>query len=100
MNAFHNRQRDTYYQSIDGTLVPSPNSIATPHHSFVEEGEGKIYPMPSLPPFEKKINDFARKNSAKLSEDNDTIIESLQVQVNGNVPKFPKLAIFKVKGEK
>jgi hypothetical protein len=98
INEFHNKQRDTYYQSVDGTLVPSPSSITTPHHSFVADEE-KMYSMPSLPPFEKKIYDFARKNSTKLLEDNETIIESLQVQVDGDVEEFSKPAISEVKGE-
>lgn len=48
----HGKQRDTYYSSIDGTLVPSPRSPTA--HSFFEN-EMK-YPLPSLPPFEKKIH--------------------------------------------
>lgn len=100
MNAFHNKQRDTYYQSIDGTLVPSPSSITTPHHSFVGGDEEKMYPMPSLISLEKKIHDFGRKNSTKLLEDNDTAIESLEVKINDNISEFPKLAISKVKDEK
>lgn len=92
INSYHNKARDTYYQSIDGTLVASTTATSTPHHSYLEGDDGKIHPVPSLPPFEKKIYDFTRKNSAtKLLEDNDTTIETLVVRDKS--PEPPKLAI-------
>lgn len=99
INSYHNKARDTYYQSIDGTLVASTTAASTPHHSYLEGDDGKIHPVPSLPPFEKKIYDFTRKNSAtKLLEDNDTTIEILVVRDKS--PESPKLAIPRAQDEK
>lgn len=94
----HNKQRDTYYQSIDDTLVSS----STPHHSYVEGDEEKMYAMPSLRPFEKKNHDFTSKNSTtKLPEENDTVIENMKVQVmnNSNMSPFIALASLKPMGK-
>lgn len=81
IDSFHNKARDTYYQSIDGTVVASITAASTPHHSYLEGDDGKLCPLPSLPPFEKKICDYTRKNSAtQLLEENDTTIEALAVR--------------------
>lgn len=101
-DSYHNKARDTYYQSIDGTVVAaSITAVSTPHHSYLEGGDdAKLYPLPVLPPFEKKIYDYTRKNSAtQLLEETDMAIETLAVR-DVVTPESPKLAIPKAGDEK
>ncbi|KAL9555085.1 hypothetical protein MBANPS3_002508 [Mucor bainieri] len=98
-DSYHNKARDTYYRSIDGT-VTSLTAVSTPHHSYLEGYNGAECPLSSLPPFEKKIYDYTRKNSAtQLLEETDMAIESLAVLEM--TPELPKSANSKVDdGEK
>jgi hypothetical protein len=60
----HDRGHDTYYSSMEGTLVHSPSSPKTPSF-FADELK---YPLPSLPPFEKKIFVKPQEHSQKQQQ--------------------------------
>ncbi|GAN07266.1 hypothetical protein MAM1_0154c06762 [Mucor ambiguus] len=99
IDLYHNKARDTYYQSIDGTVVASLTATSTPHHSYLEGDDAKLYPLPNLPPFEKKTCDYTRKNSAaQLLEKTDMTVETLAVREMA--PELPKPAIPKAKDGK
>lgn len=99
IESYHNKARDTYYQSIDGTVVASITAVSTSQHSYLEGDDEKLCPLPRLPPFEKKTYSYLRKNSAtQLLEEADLAIETLAIREMA--PESPKLAIPKADQEK